>query len=472
MHPGDIAQLESAGTHPLLRPSYRRWAVFVLLLVAIFNFADRAILAVLAQPIKEDLHLTDTDLGVLQGIAFAILYSVLGIPLGMLAERASRTRLLAACVAVWSCMTVACGFAGSFASLMLGRVGVGIGEAGAQPITNSLISDFFKRDSRGSALAITLLGAPLGFLLGQSVGGLVASEWGWRAAFYVLGIPGVLVALLIVLTLREPPRGLSDGGAAVRTGPAPSLREIIACLWSKRTFRHLLFAYVVASFTLNAIATFVLPFYLRGFGVPLATIAILFGIVSFFSNGLGMLVGGFGIDRLSRRDPRWALWGPAIALVLCVPVYFGAFAGSALYTSLAFVFLGNFALASTMAPTMATMQNLVGPRMRATTSAINLFVIGIFGAGLGPTTTGVLSDLFAKRAFAGADFIASCPGGRGIGGPGSPLDAACLAASTDGLRYALLSMLAVFLWAGLHYFIAARYLRTDLYDPAKDVSAG
>lgn len=463
--PDQAAAADSAAAedHPLLRPGYRRWLVFVLLLVAIFNFADRAILAVLAQPIKEDLQLTDTDLGLLQGLGFAILYSVLGVPLGMLAERINRTRLLAICIAVWSAMTVACGFANSFLTMLLGRVGVGVGEAGAQPITNSLVSDHFQPGSRGSIFSIILLGSPLGFLLGQSVGGIVASEFGWRAAFYAMGVPGLLVALLVLFTLREPPRGLVDSGGRAPMGEAPGLMQVVRYLFAKPTFRHLLAGFVIASFTMNAIANFVLPFYLRGFAVPLATLGVLFGTVSFLSNGLGMVLGGFGFDALGRRDPRWAMWGPALALLICIPIYFGAFSALTIHISLAFIFFGNLVLASFMAPTMATVQNLAEPRMRATATAISALAIGILGAGLGPTAVGILSDHFAVQSFQGADFLASCPGGRDAGGAATALDKACLAASTQGLRVALISVLGVFAWAALHYWLAARSLRQDLY---------
>ncbi|WP_305097200.1 spinster family MFS transporter [Croceibacterium aestuarii] len=459
---GDAA---GSGEHALLQPGYRRWVIFVLLLVAVMNFADRAILAVLAQPIKEDLHLTDTDLGLLQGLGFAILYSVLGIPLGMLAERTMRTRLLAACIAAWSIMTVACGFATNFATLLLGRVGVGIGEAGAQPISNSLISDHFRSERRGSMMAIILLGAPVGFLLGQSVGGILASQWGWRAAFYAMGVPGLVVALLVAFTLREPPRGMAESAISAPDEKAPGFLTVVHFLWAKPTFRQLLAGFVLAGFAMNAIANFVLPFYLRGFAVPLATIGLLFGVVSFFSNGIGMLVGGFGYDRLVRRDIRWAMWAPAIALVLCIPAYAGALLARDLYVSLGFVFVGNLILGTHMAQTMATMQNLAGPRMRAITAAIVALMVGILSAGLGPSVTGYLSDLFAARSFAGGDFFARCPGGRGEDGMGTVLDTACLVASTHGLRLALLGVLAVFAWAAFHYWLAGRRLREDLYFP-------
>jgi MFS family permease len=456
--------------HALLRPAYGRWLIAMLLMVSILNFADRAVLAVLAQPIKEDLHLTDTDLGVLQGLGFAILYSILGIPIGMLAERVNRTRLLALCVAAWSVMTMACGFVTSFATLLLARVGVGVGEAGALPITNSLISDHYVPSRRGSVIAITLLGAPFGFLLGQSVGGLLAAAWGWRSAFLAMGIPGAVLTVLILVTLREPPRGLAEGSAGV-AGPPPSLALVVRYLWAKPAFCQLLAGFVIAAFPMNAIATFVLPFYLRGFGLPLATVSVLFGVVTFLSNGIGMLVGGFGFDRLSRRDPRWAMWGPAIALLACIPLYLATFLSPDIHVSLAFVFAGNLVLAATMAPSTATMQNMTGPRMRATVAAIAALAVGVLGAGLGPTVAGMLSDRFAALAFASGHFIARCPGGRAPGAPGSALDNACLAASTTGLRHALISMLAVFAWAAVHYLLAARRLHDDLYDPVKERAA-
>ena len=343
---------------------------------------------------------------------------------------------------------------------------MGIGEAGVQPPTSSMLADHFKPNKRASVMAIIMLGAPIGFLVGQSVGGWVASEWNWRVAFYVMGVPGILVALLVWFTLREPPRGLADG--SISTIAPPSIMKVVRYLAAKPTYVHLLIGSTISAFTFNAITSFVLPFYLRGFDMPLAMLGMIFGVVSFTSNGFGMVLGGFGFDRLSRRDVRWSLWGPAIALGLSVPLYFNAFASREIYVSLAFVWLGNFVLITYFAPTAGTMQNLVGSRMRATTSALTAMVSGLVGAGLGPTVVGVLSDYFAERAFSGVDFFASCPGGRAPGAPGSALDVACLAASTDGLRYGLISVLAFFFWAAIHYVLAARHLKDDFYDPAKE----
>jgi predicted MFS family arabinose efflux permease len=434
-----------------------------LLSVSTLNFGDRAIVAILAQPIKEDLKLTDADLGLLQGLAFAIFYSILGLPIGWLAERVSRKALIASCVALWSLMTAACGLAGSFAMLFLGRIGVGIGEAGFLPANSSLLADHFKPDRRGSMLAIVMLGGPLGFLLGQSVGGWVAAEWSWRAAFFALGLPGLLVALVVAFTLKEPPRGLVDGHVA--TNRPPPLKAVVRELWSKPTFRHLLVGFTVSSFAMNAIAQFVLPFYLRSFGLPLAVAGAAFGVVSLASNGPGMLLGGFGFDRLARRDARWALWGPGAAIALAAPIYLAAFSSTHAWTSLAIIWLANLTLITHYAPSLATVQNLVGPRIRAFASAVILAAIGLLGAGLGPTVLGMASDFFAARAFSAGDFIGSCPGGRAPAGAAQGLDGACRAASTQGLRYALMSVLVFLPWAAVHYLLAARALRRDLYAP-------
>jgi predicted MFS family arabinose efflux permease len=476
--PGDLVRSSSndpahigIAAHRLLAPSYKKWFMAVMLAVMIFNFADRAIVSVLAQPIKEDLNLTDTDLGIIQGLGFAILYAVLGIPLGVLAERVSRKLLIAASIAIWSVVTALCGAATSFQTLLLCRIGVGIGEAGVMPPSASLISDHFKPSRRGSMLAVLNLGAPFGFLVGQVLGGWVASQWGWRAAFYVMGAPGVLFALLVVLTLREPPRGLVEGLSQEPASKPPKTMEVVRYLFAKRAFRHLLLGFTLANFTMNAIANFVLPFFMRGFDVPLGTLSLIFGIVTFTSNGIGMLLGGFGFDWLRKRDLRWPAWGPAISLLLGIPFYFGAFYSRTFSVSMALVWVGNMTVVTFMAPTLGSMQNMAGPRMRAMTYALSAMIVALFGAGIGPTVVGILSDDIAQRVYAAGNFFANCPGGRALGALGSLADSACVAASADGLRYALIIMLSVFVWASYHYFRAARTLQKDLYQSPNEMAS-
>jgi predicted MFS family arabinose efflux permease len=360
-------------------------------------------------------------------------------------------------------MTAACGLAGGFLTLLLGRVGVGVGEAGFLPPASSLVADHFDKSRRGTVMAIVLLGSPLGFLVGQSLGGWVASVWNWRVAFFALGVPGLAAALLAWLTLREPPRGLADGN--VTADAAPSLRDAMRALWRKPAFRHLLIGFVIGAFAMNAVAQFVLPFYLRSFNLPLGTAGALFGAVAFSSNGLGMLLGGAGFDRLSSRDARWPLWGPAVMLMLATPLYLAAFAGHAVTTSLVFIWFANLAMATHLAPSLSTVQNLASPRMRAMATAFVYLLMGLLGAGLGPTLMGMASDYFATHAFAAGDFIHSCPGGRAPAGAASAMDLACRQASTQGLRTALMCGAVFFLWAALHFLLASRTVKRDLHVP-------
>ncbi len=462
--PGEPSRsISGTSAHPLLSRRYKTGLVVVLLIVSTLNFADRAVLSVLAQAIKEDLKFTDADLGLLQGLGFAILYSILGLPLGWLAERVSRKQVIAVCVAVWSFMSAACGFASSFAAMLMCRVGVGVGEAGFLPPATSLLADHFGKNRRSTVLAIMSLGAPFGFLIGQSVGGWVAAQWSWRAAFVVLGAPGLVVALIVSFALREPPRGLVDGRIAA--GSPPSFKAVVVELFAKPSFRHLLMASAVSGFTYNAVTQFVLPFYLRSFGLPLALVGLVFGIIGFTSNGLGMILGGLGFDWLSRRDARWLLWGPAVLFLMAMPLYAGAFASTQSRISFGLIWLSNFVVASYVATTGAAVQNLAGPRMRSLAAALLAIAMGVIGAGFGPTVLGVMSDHFAARAFHHADFIAVCPGGRGPSGASVSQDAACRAASSHGLREALIWVQIIYVWAAFHYLRAARTFRQDLYDP-------
>jgi MFS family permease len=221
--------------------------------------------------------------------------------------------------------------------------------------------------------------------------------------------------------------------------------------------------FVVGGFAMNAVAQFVLPFYLRSYGMSLATAGALFGAISFSSNGLGMLVGGLGFDRLSRRDARWPLWGPAAMLVLATPLYLGAFASPTIAVSFAFIWFANLTMTTHLAPSLATVQNVAAPNMRAMATAIVWTVMGLFGAGFGPTLMGMASDFFASRAYAAGDFIHSCPGGHAAAGAAAALDVACRTASTQGLKMALFCGTLFFLWAAVHFLLASRTLQRDLF---------
>ncbi|MBE7217903.1 MAG: MFS transporter, partial [Caulobacteraceae bacterium] len=294
---------QSPAAAPRFGRGYLTWAMGLLLLLYTSNFIDRQVLTVLQQPIKEELKLTDGQLGLLQGFAFAIFYSILGIPIARLAERRSRKTIIAVSVLVWSAMTALCGTAANFATLFLFRVGVGVGEAGSSPPAHSMIADYYPPRKRATALSVYSLGIPLGSLLGAVLGGLVAQRYGWRSAFFVVGLPGVVLAILAQFTLREPPRGHSETVEAAERDPAgdalqdvgaqaPSLGAVLRRLLSKRSFLHLAAGATLASFAGYGVNAFAAPYYIRTFGLSLAQVGLLFGVIAGVGAGVGVLAGG------------------------------------------------------------------------------------------------------------------------------------------------------------------------------------
>ena len=255
---------------------YRHYALGLLLLGYVVNFVDRSILSILLEPIKHDLELSDGELGLLGGLAFAMFYATLGIPIAALADRWSRVKVLAISMVIWSAMTALCGLAGGFISLLLARIGVGVGEAGASPPSHSLISDYFPVETRATALSIYTLGVPVGSMIGNYLGGVGAEEFGWRMTFFLVGAPGILVALLIWATLREPPRGMSDVPIA-REKPksedtAPPMREVAVFLWNKVSFRHIAFAAGLHAFVSYGVGTWNAPFLIRSHNMPIVEV--------------------------------------------------------------------------------------------------------------------------------------------------------------------------------------------------------
>ncbi|MBL8552456.1 MAG: MFS transporter [Hyphomonadaceae bacterium] len=444
----------------LLSGGYRARFLAVMLLVNTFNFADRAIFSALGQAVKQDLLLTDTQLGLLQGFSFALLYAVAGIPIGRLAERGSRVGIIAVAVTVWSGMTAACGLAMNFWHMMLARIGVGIGEAGFSPPSSSLVSDHFGSDRRASALAIIALGSPLGALVGAVGGGLIAGEHGWRIAFFALGAPGLLLGLIVFLLLKEPQRGLADGVLA--SEPPPPMSRVLAALMAKPTFVHVVIGGAAAGLGMNAIGHFLAPFLGRVHALDIRSAALWFGLVSSASLAIGLLIGGLGTDRLARHDRRWSAWGPAIGLALAAPLYYLGFQQAELLPALAFIFGGAIALISHYGPLLGIVQNLAPPRARASAAALVGLVFAIFGVGLGPTLVGILSDHFATQSF-GEGFAAACPGGRAPAGASELFQANCASASAAGMRTAFSVMVLAFPWAALHFLIASFTLRRDLH---------
>ncbi|MXO66594.1 spinster family MFS transporter [Altericroceibacterium endophyticum] len=452
----------------LLSPSYRRMFIGLVSLVAVFNYADRAIFAALAEQIKIDLNLSDLQLGILQGLAFAFLYALLGLPIGRLAERASRTKILAGAIILWSAMTAACGLIGNFVQLLLCRVGVGMGEAAAQPATASLVGDHFPRDKRASVMSLVLLGSPIGSFLGASVGGWIGGIWGWRAAFIALGIPGVVVGVLVLLVLREPRRGLVDNTPVTRT-PPPDFRAFLRAIRRKRALLFVILGGSLAGFGMTSISQFMAVFLIRTYDLPVQYGGTLYGVISGVSLTLGLLIGSFGTDWLAGRgDIRWPAWGAAAGLMIAPFLYWIAFSTTSVALGTGMLILSGACLLLYFGPTQGMIQNMLEPRMRATGVALFSILYTIFGYGLGPTFVGWLSDYYAKISFQG-DFAAQCHGPKAAMAASQLLGPdPCAIAAAYGVKSALMSAVGIFFVAALCFLLASRTMDKDYYMPGDE----
>ncbi|HTT01491.1 MAG TPA: MFS transporter [Steroidobacteraceae bacterium] len=446
---------------PLFSRGYRAWLLAMLVLTNGLNLADRLGLAASAQAIKLDLKFTDSKLGILQGLGFAIFYTLMGLPIARLAEHLSRARIIAACLALFGTMSALCSTAHSFTRLLLFRVGVGVGDAGFGPPVSSLVADHYPLNRRASVMAIVWLGAPLGVVIGSAGAGWLTEHVSWRATFIVIGSLAVLVALLAFLTLREPPRGLSDPAAALQ-GPPPAMSAVVRFLFAKRSMCHILFGCALAATAMNGIGQFINPFMARNYHLGPAQAGALLALIAGGSMASGLLLGGFGTDWAGRFDKRWYVWGPALGLVLSAPLFLLGFNEPRITSSVALLIAAHVCMFLYYTPTIAMAQNMVGANMRATSQFFVSLVLGLVGIGLGPTLVGLLSDRFAARSFALGTFAAACPGGRAPAGSGGALAEACRNASAIGLRHALMVITLLCVWAALHYLLAARSLRRDL----------
>lgn len=452
----------ATGSPIAFTPAYRRWVLFLIFLMMTSNYIDRNIVRILAQPIKTEFRLSDLQVGLLGGFAFALFYIVMGVPIASFSERRNRVKIIATAVAVWSLMTALCGAAGTYLQLLAARVGVGIGEAGAAPPAQSLISDYFPPHQRASALSIFSFGIAFGTVVGAVIGGFVADAWGWRSAFLVVGAPGLLLAVAFLLTVKEPPRGHSD--AARPTGETkPSFWTTARLLFTNATFLNLAFGCGIANFAIGGLHTFEALYFVRRFDVGLGQIGLMVGMVSGLSGAVGMLAGGFITDWIARRDRRWYAWLPALGVLLAAPLYAAAFVQPTLLLSAVFLALPGTLLFLHAAPAQAVIHNMSHPRMRATAISLYMVVTSTLGVALGPVVAGYLADRMAAARFTGPGaFPVVCPGGTPLAGAAPELAAACRAASASGLQFALVGVCLFLVWSAGHFLLASRTVRRDM----------
>lgn len=374
---------------------YANYVLGVLFFVYIFNFIDRQILAILLQPIKDDLQISDTKMGFLTGFAFAAFYTVAGLPLARIADRWVRRSLIAISLVTWSVMTAASGLARGFTDLALARIGVGIGEAGATPSAHSLIADYFPPEKRATAFAVYASGIYVGVGLGFWIGGWINDAYGWRMAFFVVGLPGILMALIVRFTVREPPRGLSDHVA--EKAQEHSMREVGRFFLTLPAARNASLAGGFHAFVGYGLGAWLPAFFIRVHAMTPGSLGRWMSWITALGGIIGAFAGGWIADRWVRSNPRARPYVGLIGALLSVPPLF--FALLLADTEIALLALLPYNIATTLwlGPTIAMIQDLVPPSMRATASAVFLFIVTIIGLGAGPQVIGILNDLIGTK---------------------------------------------------------------------------
>ena len=418
----------SAG--PTIAPAHQTRVLLLLLLAYIFNFLDRQILGILAGPIIADLELTDAEFGAIAGLAFAVLYSVLGVPLAMLADRTSRSRVIAGSLAVWSAFTALCGTAVNFWQLFIYRLGVGVGEAGGVAPSYALIADYFPPERRARALAIFSLGIPLGLAAGTLIGAYLAAWIDWRAAFIVMGVAGIALAPVMLYFVRDLPRPAAhavDARALLRTFPT---------IAAKPTFWLMASAASCSSIAGYGLALWTPSVLERSFGLTIIERGQFLAAIFLIGGTAGVFAGGWLADRLGQSDRSWYAKLPAIAWLITAPMFVAGLLAPEPWMAWLLLLIPNALNILWLGPVTTAVQHLVERPMRATASASFLLINNLIGLGVGPTLIGALSELFKARL------------------------------GVEALRYAAVSVVGFYLLASLLMFFAASRLRTAWVEDA------
>jgi predicted MFS family arabinose efflux permease len=429
---GDSAPVgQVAQDNPYASRKKAYYALVILTIVYSFNFIDRQLLAILQEAIKADLLLSDSQLGLLTGFAFAAFYVTAGIPIARWADRGNRRDIVALSLFVWSFMTTISGLVNNYIQLLLARIGVGIGEAGGSPPSHSIISDIFPPNKRASAIGFYSMGVSVGILFGFLAGGWLNEFFGWRVAFLVVGAPGILLAVVVRMSIPEPIRGLTEKRQV--SNQAVPLGQVVSVLWSRRSFRHLAMGAGLNAFAGYSISNWTASFMIRSHGMTTGELGTWLSMTIGLGGAVGVFCGGLLADRLAPRDQRWYAWLPALAGFICLPFMTAVYLVANPYTALLMGVVPGILFNVYLGNTIATTHSLVGLRMRALSSAILFLVINTIGLGLGPWSIGLLSDYLEPQLGA------------------------------ESLRYAMLYLLpAVMFWSACHFYLASRTLRQDL----------
>jgi MFS family permease len=419
------------GKFPMQEAAYRKYLLYVLLLILAFNQLDRLALGVVMQDIKLELHLTDTQLGALTGIAFAFFYAVMGIPIARWADRGNRVTILAVTALLWSVAVALCGAARNFFDLMVLRMTVAVGESGCMPTAHSLIADEYSREERPRAVALYMLGVPLALTTGYFAAGWLNEFYGWRTTFVVLGLPGLALAAVAQFTLREP-RRLKGTARTSTTEVAVPIRDVLALLWKSRAFRHLLFSFSVWFFFAYGILQWLPAFFIRSHGLNTGELGTWFALVWGVGGGIGMYLGGEVAARYAAGQEGRQLKGCALAFAFFPPLAVTAFLVPNAYAAFGALAVGCLVGNMAQAPMLSTAQAMVPQRMRAMSIALVYLFANLIGMGLGPLAAGVLSDVLRPQF------------------------------GEESLRYALVILCPGYFWASWHLWRAGQTVKDDV----------
>lgn len=427
----DSTSATESANNPYASTKAAYYALGILTIVYSINFIDRQLLSILQESIKADLMLSDAQLGLLTGFAFAVFYTFAGLPIASLADRSNRRNIVAISLTIWSGMTAISGLAQNYWQLLAARVGVGIGEAGGSPPSHSMISDIFPPDKRASAIGFYSTGISIGILFGFLFGGWLNEFFGWRVAFFVVGIPGVLLALVLYLTVPEPIRGLAENRAS--TGDNPSMMTVFKVLLSRRSFLFMALGASMAAFAGYSTANWVASFMIRTHQMPTGELGTWLALIIGVGGAIGVFGSGVIADKLGKTDKRWYMWVAVCASVISIPLQISTFWVDDPYTALMCMVIPSVLSNAYLGVTIASVHGMVGLKMRAVSSALLFFILNMIGLGMGPTTVGLVSDLLVDQ--------------HGV----------------DSLRYAMMYIIptAMFM-SGVFYLVAARYIRDDL----------
>lgn len=425
----------------------RGTALALLATIYSFSFIDRVVIALTAEQLKADFAISDLEIGLLAGTAFAIANSLAALPIARFADRHSRKWITAGSLLLASALAALCTLTTTFIQMLVLRMGIAGATSGLESPSQSMVSDMYEPAKRASAMSILMLGIPIAAIFGSAIGGTIAQLYGWRATFLAVGIMGFAVGTVAMLFVREPARADSASGEG-----AGSIGSVLMVLLRNRCTRHLLIGVCIMGLGTYGSSAFLPAFFSRNFGLGAGQAGLAFGLLTGIGSLVGTIMGGFGAEHLAKRDPRWLVAFPGLGAMIGAPIYALGLFQSNILVGFPMMLFGSFFLFMVMGPAITAVHNVLGSRSRATGSALFLLMLNLVGQGFGPPLAGMVSDVVSAATFGSADFATKCAGASG-----QVTGSACASAGATGLRYAIALFVMLYIWSGAHLLWGARF---------------